>query len=97
LFPFLRPGGYYIIEDWGWAHWQDDQWRTQEIWSDRPALTNLVIELIMLSASRPDLLSKVIVNHNTAVLRRGAGKIEPERFDLSKLYVSRGSNWDSIL
>jgi hypothetical protein len=21
LFPLLRPGGLYIIEDWAWAHW----------------------------------------------------------------------------
>lgn len=20
-FPSLRPGGSYVIEDWGWAHW----------------------------------------------------------------------------
>jgi hypothetical protein len=21
LFPLLRPGGLYLIEDWAWAHW----------------------------------------------------------------------------
>jgi len=22
VFPYLRPGGIYLIEDWGWAHWR---------------------------------------------------------------------------
>jgi len=26
IFPFLRQGGYYIIEDWAWAHWPGDLW-----------------------------------------------------------------------
>jgi SAM-dependent methyltransferase len=89
LFPYLRPGGYYIIEDWGWAHWRDDgdKWRIREFFADHPPMTHLVFELIMFSASRPDLLSRVIVNHNTAVLQRGPGAIDPQEFELSKLYV----------
>lgn len=23
LFPFLRPGGLYVIEDWAWSHWDE--------------------------------------------------------------------------
>src|SRR4030095_2496968 len=23
LFPLIRPGGLYIIEDWAWAHWKE--------------------------------------------------------------------------
>ncbi len=23
LFPLLRPGGLYIIEDWAWGHWKE--------------------------------------------------------------------------
>jgi hypothetical protein len=25
-FPYLRPGGTYVIEDWGWAHWPGRQY-----------------------------------------------------------------------
>jgi len=45
------------------------------------------------SASRPDVLFKSIIDHNSAVMRRGAAKIDPERFDISKLYLVRESNW----
>src|ERR1043166_6914166 len=27
LFPRLRPGGVYVIEDWAWAHWRGDLWQ----------------------------------------------------------------------
>ena len=45
LFPLLRPGGLYIIEDWSWGHWPDflvpDNLRAAE-----DSLTRLVIKLI---------------------------------------------------
>jgi SAM-dependent methyltransferase len=94
LFPYLRPNGYYLIEDWGWAHWEGDTWqKSGGIWANRPALTNLIVELIMLSASRPDLVSHISLNQNTAVIRRGAGRVEPKGFDLGKLYMARGWKW----
>ena len=43
LFPKLREGGVYIIEDWAWLHWpefQDDPYFSGQI-----GLTKLVIEL----------------------------------------------------
>ena len=87
LFPFLRPGGYYIIEDWGWAHWPDDIWQnSRSVWATRPALTNLIVEIMMVSASRPDLVSQITVNHRSAIIRRGAGQIDPGKFDLAKLF-----------
>ena len=56
--PHVRPGGFYIIEDWGWAHWPGAKWqdRARAI-TLKPALSNLVFELTMLCASRPDILS----------------------------------------
>lgn len=27
LLPRLRPGGVYVIEDWGWAHWEGTRWQ----------------------------------------------------------------------
>lgn len=54
LFPLLRPGGVYVIEDWDWAHYADDEWQSAAgVYHDKPALTNLIVELLMLLGTRP--------------------------------------------
>ena len=55
-FPWLRPGGSYVIEDWGWAHWAGF-----DNYPGETALSKLVMELIMLCASRNDIVSEVRV------------------------------------
>jgi predicted O-methyltransferase YrrM len=44
-FPYLRPGGLYIIEDWNWAHYESDRVDLQ--FERQPAVTNLAFELAM--------------------------------------------------
>jgi cephalosporin hydroxylase len=56
LFPYLRAGSYYVIEDWGWAHWPGSTFYPGET-----ALSMLIMELTMLCASRGDLISEVRV------------------------------------
>ena len=50
LFPLLRPGGIYVIEDWSWAHRPDYQ-SSDARFSNRHALSNLLFEQIMLLGS----------------------------------------------
>lgn len=45
-FPHLKPGGLYVIEDWSWSHQPPSQ-EPEHHWSEKPALTNLIIELII--------------------------------------------------
>jgi hypothetical protein len=45
LFPLLRPGGLYIIEDWAWGHWQEFQAQDHP-WAKETPLTKLVFELV---------------------------------------------------
>lgn len=45
LFPRLRAGGIYIIEDWTWSFQADFQ-RPDAPWRERDALANLVIDLM---------------------------------------------------
>jgi predicted O-methyltransferase YrrM len=50
LFPLLRPGGVYVIEDWSWAHHPDYQADDARL-SGTPALTNLLFEQLLLLGS----------------------------------------------
>ena len=52
LYPLLRPGGIYVIEDWSWAHAPQNQ--GEDAWlSDEPALTNLLFDQLLLMGSTP--------------------------------------------
>ena len=89
-FPFLRPGGTYVIEDWGWAHWpgiwQDDGGP----WPNKPAPTLLALELAMLCASRPDLVESVEITQALIVVRKGAGGTVDTDFALPATYLTAG-------
>jgi SAM-dependent methyltransferase len=98
LFPMLRPGGIYIIEDWGWAHWTGDQWQKSKYFAVKsPSPTNLLIEISMLCASRPDLVASLQIEHSVITIRRGSGKFEEEEFKLEQKYLNRGKKFKAIM
>ncbi len=84
-FPYLRPGGYYVIEDWGWAHWPGSQFYKGET-----ALSLLVMELLMLCATRSDIVSEVRVFPSFAFVRKSVEAPALENFQLSDSYNKRG-------
>jgi predicted O-methyltransferase YrrM len=77
LFPRLRPGGLYIIEDWAWAHFPDPLWQAGGGWfHDRPALTNLVVEMLMIAGTGDGLISKITVLGDSVTVTRGALEVD---------------------
>lgn len=103
LFPHVRPGGFYVIEDWGWAHWQGwphlpaDYQEKGALFPQEPALTNLIFELIMAAASSPGVVAKVSVTFNMAVVEKGPDAVDPSSFELGNYHVARGFEWQPIL
>ena len=66
LFPFLKPNGFYVIEDWGWAH------NMAEYRVDETPLTNLIFEIIIALASNPSIFRSIrIMGPNFAVIQKG--------------------------
>ncbi len=90
LFRYLRNGGLYVIEDWGWAHWPGIWQENGGPWKDRPAATSFIFELIMLAASRPDLIEKIEILHDLAVIQKGNAQDFPDDFNVSKSYLTAG-------
>lgn len=83
-FPYLRAGGLYVIEDWGWAHWPG-RWRDVDSpWRERRALSELVVQLAVAVASRPDHFARLELYPTFAVLQKGAhAPVGDQRYRLS--------------
>lgn len=89
LFPFLREGGLYAIEDWGWAHWQGFQ-GPHAYMADQSALTNLIFQLLVLHTCRPDIIRQIRVTPVVVFVERGPTELQPESFRISDHLITRG-------
>lgn len=87
LFGYLRPGGKYIIEDWGWSHWPEAPWQTpQSPFHGKESMTNLVFELTMALASANGKIAGMnIVNRSFIVITRGEGLEHGQPLNLSAI------------
>jgi hypothetical protein len=80
LFPRLRQGGLYVVEDWSWAHWAGDFWQKERggpYFRDKQPLSDLTIELILLGASSPQIVSRVHVFRRMFFVERGPARVAP--------------------
>jgi hypothetical protein len=91
-FPHLKPGGSYIIEDWGWAHWQGQQLWSTSYFQGRAALTNLLFEVSIACTSAPEIICEVRVTPSMFIVTRGGAILpkEPSGFDLAAVTRSKG-------
>lgn len=95
LFPRLRAGGQYVLEDWGWAHWAGYQ-APDAPWAKLPALSNLVFEFLMLAASRQDVVPRVLTTAVTSLVQRGPAALDRATFTLNELIRRRGREFHPI-
>ena len=92
LFPLLRPGGIYVIEDWSWAHHPNYQ-SPNAAFSDRYALSNLLFEQIMLLGSAP-VISEIRIWKFLYLIHKAKGAVR--NVDASQK-VERSSIFNQIL
>ncbi len=92
LLPRLRPGGVYVIEDWGWAHWQGERWQgpASQYADEVTPLSKLVLELVMVAASRPELIRELTIRSSQVFLTRGDETVPADGFDISGCYLTAG-------
>jgi len=84
-FPLLRSGGSYVIEDWGWAHWADFK-----SLPGHTALSKLIMELVMLCASRNDIVSEVRIFPGFVVVKKSASSPNLHGMKLDDLINKQG-------
>ena len=92
LFPFVRPGGVYVIEDWAWAHalvgdHTDDR---PGLYPEREPLTKLIFEIVLACPSTHPFIEKIEIDRNSATIWRGEADIDPLSFDIAQCCLARG-------
>jgi SAM-dependent methyltransferase len=88
LFPLLRPGGLYVIEDWAWGHWKAFQ-APDHPWSSETALTEFITELLEATGSSTELISNLTVFQGFVAVQRGPlALVERQPFALAE-HISR--------
>jgi cephalosporin hydroxylase len=85
VFPLLAPGGTYVLEDWGWAHWPGST-----SFQAKTSLSILLFQVIMLCASRQDIIREVRVLPSFAFIKKGNNPPSLDGMTLEKLYNIRG-------
>ena len=99
LFPRLRPGGLFVIEDWSHGHTRERILRSVEDQvgptaiadhaagpPERRDLTQLVLQLVTAVGFAPENVSEVLIQNGLALVRRGDGPLDPAAFELGDLY-----------
>jgi hypothetical protein len=74
LFPLIRPGGWYAIEDWSWDLGLGPE-HPEEL-RLAPPLSPLVLELVTLAGSDPRVVRRVRVEHGIAFVERGDAPLD---------------------
>ena len=87
VFPFVKEGGYYVIENWNWAHYSGVYQSSK--WNDKPALTNLIFELIMVHGTDSSLIRDIYIRDISFVLQKGDCKGETSRLNLNAITLKR--------
>lgn len=94
LFPHVRKGGVYILEDWGWAHQSGTQPGDPYFEHYRPQkpLSNLAFMIQMAMVSHPGLISRVEVVPSAVIVHRGEADWPSARLDLPAMCLNRGDS-----
>jgi SAM-dependent methyltransferase len=79
LFPHVRPGGFYVIEDWSWWHWPEYQ--AYSPYRGHVPLSRLVQELVEATGTRGGAIQAVTVLGTVAVVERGPAPL-PQTFTI---------------
>jgi predicted O-methyltransferase YrrM len=77
LFPLLRTGGLYIIEDWAWEHWREFDSPNHPMAKEK-GLTDLICELVQAAGTSASLIQGVTIYQGFTVVERGPATLDPE-------------------
>lgn len=83
LFPMVRTGGTYIIEDWAWSHTPPNQ-EKKAPWYKYPAMSNLIFEITVLAA-RYGVIENIEITRELVAITKGPGTLPEGGLNLDGL------------
>lgn len=95
LFGKVKPGGFYAIEDWGWAHWQGGFQEPSHPEYGNKALSNLILQCVMACTAGLSGIARVDVTPDTAYIYRNDTAV-PVDFDIRTSAPTRGRTFVAI-
>ena len=96
-FPGLPAGGRYVLAGWNAAHVADATPDPgSRSWVGRPAVTNLVVELVVVAGTHPGVVASVVVTGDTVEVVRGDAPL-PSPFRIADHYANRGLRFRPLL
>jgi len=89
LFPYLRPGGSYIVEDWSWPHrglvFPNPRYRAVT------PVSAFALELALVAACDESVIADVTLQRGLAIVRRGPAALDSATFDSSSYLDAVGA------
>ena len=93
LFPLLRPGGLYVIEDWAWCYWKDFQ-APDHPWATETPLAKLILKLVEATGTGQNTSSSLPPISNLAVFQ-GFAVVERGETETAELVEFKLENFTS--
>jgi cephalosporin hydroxylase len=85
LFARLAPGGWYVLEDWSWAHFP-----LGSVWPDKDSLAHLTFRLLLAWVARPDIIANVVVKRHMMFIQKAAGASVEKHMSLDGIIAMHG-------
>ena len=93
LFPLLRVGGIYVIEDWAWEHWATHGSPYHQ-WAFEESPTRLAVQLVEATGTNQNLIERVDIFGGLIAAHRGPAVIdEPFSLDRTIRHRHRARAW----
>lgn len=106
LFPYLREGGLYVVEDWSWVHLLESAIladpglaaRTASTKADGPSAgqlaspspARLLVEHLITCAGPLGVIDELRVDRYLAIVKRGDADLDPNTFDIGSCFGDVG-------
>lgn len=94
LFPRLRPGGLYIIEDWAWIYdLANYPHAIRASAHGQLPLSRMAFELVSLAGVAPTVIKGLSFNQQQILVSRGREELNPKGFDYSSYVDLSPEKW----